>query len=75
MKQHSLHVSIDSKGAGAAVAREPLPQAARVQGAAYEDIARLAFKYWQARNCPVGSPEEDWFRAERELSPQGSARQ
>jgi hypothetical protein len=32
----------------------------------HEEIARLAFEYWQARGCPVGSPEEDWFRAERE---------
>ena len=33
-----------------------------------QEIAELAYKYWQARGCPDGSPEEDWFRAERELS-------
>lgn len=33
----------------------------------HEDIARLAYSYWQARGCPIGSPEEDWFRAETEL--------
>jgi DUF2934 family protein len=32
-----------------------------------QDIAALAYKYWQARGCPDGSAEEDWFRAEREL--------
>jgi hypothetical protein len=32
-----------------------------------EDIARLAYAYWQARGCPIGSPEEDWYRAEAEL--------
>jgi hypothetical protein len=31
------------------------------------DIAALAYKLWQARSCPEGSPEEDWFRAIEEL--------
>jgi hypothetical protein len=35
-------------------------------------IARLAFSYWEARGCPYGTPEEDWFQAEREL--QGRAK-
>lgn len=30
-------------------------------------IAALAYSYWEARGCQGGSPEEDWFRAEREL--------
>jgi hypothetical protein len=33
----------------------------------YEEISRLAYSYWQARGCPIGSPEEDWYRAETEL--------
>jgi len=33
----------------------------------HEDIARLAFLYWEARGCQGGSPEEDWLRAEQEL--------
>lgn len=32
------------------------------------NIARLAYVYWLARGCPIGSPEEDWFRAEQDLS-------
>jgi len=32
-----------------------------------EAIAALAYQYWQERGCPIGSPEEDWFRAERAL--------
>jgi len=32
-----------------------------------EEIARLAYSYWEARGCQGGSPEEDWHRAEREL--------
>jgi hypothetical protein len=35
---------------------------------AYEDIARLAYTYWEARGCQGGSPEQDWLRAEQELS-------
>lgn len=30
-------------------------------------IALLAYALWQQRGGPEGSPEEDWFRAEREL--------
>ena len=33
----------------------------------WEDIARLAEKYWAERGWPEGSPEEDWLRAEQEL--------
>jgi hypothetical protein len=40
---------------------------------AQEEIAKLAFLYWEARGCQGGSPEEDWLRAERELSTRSSA--
>lgn len=32
-----------------------------------EEIARLAYTYWESRNHQGGSAEEDWLRAEREL--------
>jgi hypothetical protein len=32
-----------------------------------EEIARLAYSYWEARGCPIGSSKEDWYRAENEL--------
>jgi hypothetical protein len=32
-----------------------------------DDIATLAYMLWQERGCPVGSDEEDWFRAEEQL--------
>jgi hypothetical protein len=32
-----------------------------------ENIARLAYSYWEARGCQGGSPEEDWLRAEQHL--------
>ena len=31
------------------------------------EIAALAYRLWLERGCPEGSPEEDWFLAEREL--------
>ena len=32
-----------------------------------EEIARLAYSYWEARGGEGGSAEEDWLRAEQEL--------
>ncbi|MGJ5818837.1 DUF2934 domain-containing protein [Paludibaculum fermentans] len=33
-------------------------------GCNYEEIAALAYQLWNSRGCPIGSPEEDWSRAE-----------
>jgi hypothetical protein len=33
----------------------------------YQEIAALAYSYWEARGGHGGSPEEDWLRAEQEL--------
>jgi hypothetical protein len=33
----------------------------------HDDIAILAYRLWQQRGCPVGSDQEDWFRAEQAL--------
>ena len=30
-------------------------------------VAALAHRFWIERGCPEGSPEDDWFLAEREL--------
>ena len=32
-----------------------------------DEIAVLAYSFWQTRNSPSGSPEEDWFRAEQHI--------
>ena len=32
-----------------------------------DEIALLAYSYWEERGRPEGSPEEDWYRAETEL--------
>ncbi|HUA15847.1 MAG TPA: DUF2934 domain-containing protein [Verrucomicrobiae bacterium] len=31
----------------------------------HEFVARLAYKLWEERGRPIGSPEVDWFAAER----------
>jgi hypothetical protein len=31
-------------------------------------VEAVAYQFWLARGCPVGSPEVDWFRAEENLS-------
>jgi len=33
----------------------------------HEEIARLAYTYWEARGCQGSSPDQDWLRAESEL--------
>jgi hypothetical protein len=30
-------------------------------------IAVLAYRFWTERDRPIGSPEEDWLRAESEI--------
>jgi hypothetical protein len=32
-----------------------------------DDIARLAYLFWEERGGNGGSPEEDWLRAEQEI--------
>jgi hypothetical protein len=42
-----------------------------------EEVARLAFSYWEGRGGQGGSAEEDWLRAEealrQRLQPRGRA--
>ncbi len=33
----------------------------------HAEIARRAYRLWEERGSPPGSPDEDWFRAECEL--------
>lgn len=33
----------------------------------HEFVAKLAYKLWEERGRPFGSPEVDWFAAERAL--------
>lgn len=33
----------------------------------HDQIALLAYQMWEERGRPEGSPEDDWFRAEKQL--------
>ena len=33
----------------------------------HEQIEKLACQLWEARGRPLGSPDDDWFRAEQEF--------
>ena len=33
----------------------------------HEEVAQLAYHYWEARGGPLDSPKEDWFRAEQDV--------
>jgi hypothetical protein len=37
-------------------------------GDAHEVTAKLAYQFWEQRGCPFGSPELDWFAAEKALA-------
>jgi hypothetical protein len=45
-----------------------MPATETAAAPAYEEVARLAYSYWETRGYQGGSPEEDWLRAEAELS-------
>jgi hypothetical protein len=36
--------------------------------AAHEDIAALAYALWQEQGCPDGKQEENWLKAELQLT-------
>jgi hypothetical protein len=38
-----------------------------LQSFGHADIAALAYELWQARGCPEGSAEEDWYKAAAQL--------
>lgn|GEM_PF-3038229 len=45
----------------------PTLQVASAEPLNHEEIARLAYDFWQARGCPHGSADSDWLQAEQEL--------
>lgn len=61
--------TVDSNGGDASNVAEPQSTIRNSANgaAAAEQIARLAYSYWEARGCRDGSPEQDWLRAEEEV--------
>jgi Protein of unknown function (DUF2934) len=45
----------------------------QTQHSADEEVAIRAYRRWEERGCPIGSPEEDWFRAEEEIRSEQAA--
>jgi hypothetical protein len=39
-----------------------------VSTSGHDEVAALAYLLWQERGSPIGSPDEDWFRAEKQWS-------
>jgi len=40
------------------------PQITVTVGPSENEIAVAAYHLWQERGCPIGSDQDDWFRAE-----------
>ena len=38
-----------------------------LSNAQHEQIEKLAYRLWEERGAPLGSPDDDWYRAEQEL--------
>ena len=39
-----------------------------IAGEEHEVMAVLAYRLWEKRGCPLGSPEVDWFEAKNQLA-------
>jgi Protein of unknown function (DUF2934) len=46
---------------------DEMKAADEISAPTHNEIADLAYEYWEARGGQGGSPWEDWFRAEQEL--------
>jgi hypothetical protein len=38
-----------------------------LSNAQHEQIEKLAYQLWEERGRPLGSPDDDWLRAEQEF--------
>lgn len=58
------HPHGNGRGLGARVCRPRFEEQPVVRP--HDEVARIAYSYWESRGRQDGSPEEDWYRAERE---------
>jgi hypothetical protein len=73
-KSKAMAEIVDVVTDAAVTVSEPEPSlatAATVRVPEHSQIAALAYSYWESRGFQGGSSEEDWLRAERELSQAG----
>jgi hypothetical protein len=45
---------------------------AQPESSRHDEIAVRAYRLWQERGSPIGTPEEDWLRAEQEIASPGA---
>jgi hypothetical protein len=65
MSKHSQRGGLESLSARSAQSEE---EAVATTDRDEVEVREQAYSCWQERGCPVGSPDEDWLRAERELN-------
>jgi DUF2934 family protein len=41
----------------------------------HQTIEAMAYQIWLQRGCPIGSDQEDWYRAEAALKEKGQSSQ
>lgn len=58
MTQHTTKMAIEPNKE-----TEPLDKSAPTEVSEPRNQQKLAYELWQARGCPDGSPEVDWFQA------------
>ena len=47
-----------------------LQEVLTMSAAEHEMVARRAYRLWEERGCPFGSPEVDWYKAQAEWEAQ-----
>ncbi|MBI4903624.1 MAG: DUF2934 domain-containing protein [Acidobacteria bacterium] len=59
--------AMETESAASAAATLAQAVATEPTSAPQEEIARLAYFYWQERGCPHGDSMQDWLHAEQEV--------
>jgi hypothetical protein len=68
-KKRVSHAANVSEGPASEIqVEETVAIAVSAPGPSYDEIAKLAYSFWEARGYQGGSPEEDWLRAEQQLT-------
>ena len=75
-----MNTNVESLGEVVELLEPPLPENENAgaiipieDSPSHDEIAVLAYSYWDARGRQGGSAEEDWFQAEQELRGQRAA--
>ena len=69
----AAEISLSKSGLKSAVVEIPVPNTDSCPAVSNrQKIEMLAYSYWEQRGRQGGSPEEDWFRAEREINRESS---